>query len=176
MYKPIGKMKVTEASANDIQALTALINNAYRGDTSRKGWTTEADLLDGIRIDETTLKQYFEDADSAILKSINEDRQITGCVYLKTKHDQMYLGMLTVMPELQANGIGKLLLHAAEERAKLIGCTSIIMTVISVRSELINWYERHGYYNTRQTEPFPQDEKFGIPKVSLEFVVLEKIL
>jgi hypothetical protein len=50
------------------------------------------------------------------------------------------------------------------------------MTVISVRNELIQWYQRHGYEHTGETKPFPNDPKFGIPKQSLEFVVLKKSL
>jgi hypothetical protein len=38
--------------------------------------------------------------------------------------------------------------------AKKWGCKLIYMTVISVRTELIAWYERHGYVNTNKTKPF----------------------
>lgn len=82
--------------------------------------------------------------------------------------------MLTVSPELQAKGIGKQLLAAAESMAKSEGCKTIQMTVISVRKELIAWYERHGYAATGETAPFPTDPKFGLPKQSLAFIVLEK--
>ena len=84
--------------------------------------------------------------------------------------------MLTVAPQLQANGIGKLLLTAAENYAKENNFESIIMTVISVRTELIAWYERRGYLNTGQTKPFPNDANFGIPKQELKFIVMEKKL
>ena len=169
-------MKVTEASAMDVPVLCTLINSAYRGETSRKGWTTEAELLDGIRIDEPTLQSYIQENNAAVLKATNGDGEIAGCVYLKTEPAQLYLGMLTVSPLLQAKGIGKQLLQASEEKAKLAGCKKIIITVISIRTELINWYERHGYRITGEKQPFPSDEKFGIPKLPLEFLVLEKMI
>lgn len=167
-------MKISETSFADVTDICTLVNSAYRGESSRKGWTTEADLLGGIRIDEDTLLHYFDENNSTILKCTNDDRQITGCVYLKMESEFLYLGMLTVAPALQGNGIGKMLLQASEEKAKQLGCKSIVMTVITKRHELIDWYKRHGYYETGQKQPFPKGEKFGMPKVPLEFLVMEK--
>ena len=39
------------ATAADAPALVDLINSAYRGEGSKAGWTTEADLLGGQRVD-----------------------------------------------------------------------------------------------------------------------------
>lgn len=167
-------MNIAEATIEDIGEISLLVNSAYRGDTSRKGWTTEADLLDGVRIDEDMLKQYFNNNTSTILKCTNDEGQITGCVYLKKERDQMYLGMLTVWPELQAKGIGKLLLKASEEKAKQEGCKSIVITVITTRHELIDWYKRRGYVETGEKQPFPTNERFGKPRFPLEFLVMEK--
>jgi ribosomal protein S18 acetylase RimI-like enzyme len=85
--------------------------------------------------------------------------------------------MLTVSPELQGGGIGKKLMQAAEDLAKENDIPKISMTVISVRKELIEYYERRGYKNTGETKPFPMnDPKFGLPKQQLEFIVMEKRL
>ena len=49
------------------------------------------------------------------------------------------------------------------------------MSVISIRTELIDWYKKRGYYDTGKTKPFPKDDPaFGIPKQPLEFIILEK--
>lgn len=167
-------MKISEASDKDVTEICALVNSAYRGETSRKGWTTEADLLDGIRIDEQNLLHYIHQKKSVILKCTNEENAITGCMYLKKEKEHLYLGMLTVAPHLQAKGIGKMLLKAAEEKAAEFDCKSIVMSVITSRHELINWYKRHGYRETGLKQPFPKDERFGIPKSPLEFLILEK--
>ncbi len=105
----------------------------------------------------------------------NDEKKTVGCVNLQKHEDKLYLGMLTVNPELQGAGIGKVLLKASEDYAKEIGCNKIYMTVISIRKELIAWYERHGYKNTGERKPFPMnDSRFGIPKTELEFIVMEK--
>lgn len=169
-------MKISEALNKDMTEICILVNSAYRGDTSRKGWTTEASFLDGIRISEETLQQYFAEQDSTILKCIDENEKIVGCVYLKKENEHLYLGMLTVSPDLQNKGIGKLLLKASEEKARQLNCESIVMTVITQRHELIDWYKRHGFFETGVKQPFPNDEKFGIQKFPLEFLILQKNL
>ncbi|NCI49598.1 GNAT family N-acetyltransferase [Sediminibacterium roseum] len=164
------------ATETDIPALEQLVNSAYRGEHSKKGWTTEADLLGGIRTDANGLKNMMSEPAAVILTYTGEQGLLQGCVFLKQKANKLYLGMLTVDPELQAQGIGKKLLSAAEEYARQKNCDGITMTVISVRHKLIAWYERHGYRKTGATEPFPADPSFGLPKQELEFVVMEKSL
>jgi ribosomal protein S18 acetylase RimI-like enzyme len=167
---------ITTAGPNDIPELTILINSAYRGDASRRGWTTEADLLDGeLRTDEPSLSQLFKNPDAVILKFVSGGH-ITGCMYLEKQANALYLGMLSVSPTAQAQGIGKKLLNAAEEYARQHACASVVMTVISLRNELIDWYERHGYKRNGATKPFPEDERFGKARQPLQFIVLEKKL
>jgi ribosomal protein S18 acetylase RimI-like enzyme len=165
---------ITIATKKDVDALEKLVNGAYRGENSKKGWTTEADLLGGIRTDADALLKMINRGDSIILKCSNSNNHLIGCVYLQKQEEKLYLGMLTVSPEVQAKGIGKKLLKAAEEYAQTQDCKAITMTVISLRKELINWYERHGYRKTGQRKPFPNDPRFGIQKQPLEFIVMEK--
>jgi N-acetylglutamate synthase-like GNAT family acetyltransferase len=172
----IAYMSIRTATSNDIPALDVLVNSAYRGDSSRQGWTTEADFLDGIRTDADSLQEMMQQPGTVILVLENENGVVEACVYLKKENDKMYLGMLTVSPVLQGKGTGKVLLRAAEQYAQEQGCIAVTMTVISIRHELIAWYERHGYHNTGETKPFPTDVKFGIPKQPLEFIVMEKRL
>lgn len=165
---------IDPASEKDIPALNILINSAYRGEGSKQGWTTEADLLGGIRTDGAALKELMQQPNAVILK-YEEENKILGCVYLKQEDNKIYLGMLTVAPQLQNKGIGKILLAASEDEARKRNCIAIFMSVISIRTELINWYKKHGYYNTGKTKPFPKDDpRFGIPKQPLEFIILEK--
>ncbi|MPR34658.1 GNAT family N-acetyltransferase [Salmonirosea aquatica] len=165
-----------KATSTDLSELTQLINSAYRGDSSRKGWTTEADLLGGIRTSETSLAETIAQPNTAILLHRDETTDaLIGCVYLEQKGDLMYLGMLTVSPEIQAQGIGRKLLQEAETYAHSLGCQAVEMTVISQRAELIAWYERRGFALTGETRPFPMnDPRFGEPKMDLEFVVMRK--
>jgi len=167
---------ISFAAPDDISQLRQLVNNAYRGEAAKKGWTHEADLMEGnLRTDETELLNLIQKPDSVVVK-YSDNGRIIGCVHLKKQDTKLYLGMLSVDPEKQAKGIGKKLLHAAEEYARELSCTHIEMTVISVRHELIAWYERNGYYKTSQTKPFHTNERFGIPRQSIEFIVMEKKL
>ncbi|KFF05841.1 GNAT family N-acetyltransferase [Flavobacterium reichenbachii] len=165
---------ITKATLQDIPALTTLINAAYRGETSKKGWTTEAHLLEGKRTDEQEMTEMFLNPKNTILK-FTENEKIIGSVLLVEKEHQLYLGMLTVSPELQNAGIGKKMLAEAENHAKALGLSSIIMTVISVREELIAWYKRHGYVDTGKKEAFPDSViHVTISDMPLEFIYLEK--
>ncbi|HWD89730.1 MAG TPA: GNAT family N-acetyltransferase [Mucilaginibacter sp.] len=172
-------MPITQATYPDAAELVALVNSAYRGESSQGGWTTESHLLDGIRIDERTMREYLQARDTVILKYIDDEGSIIACVYLQMfSSKKLYLGMLTVSPKLQAAGVGRQLLQEADIRAKEWGCKTIFMTVISTRIELIDWYKRRGYADTGEREPFHDTKRFGIPrnKEPIELMVLEKTI
>lgn len=171
-------MKITQASLNDVKELNNLVNSAYRGEESKKGWTTEAEILDGIRIDEKALELLIAKPKVTILKLTNQSGKIVGTVCLEVKSHKLYLGMFAVSPLAQGNGIGKALLIAAEHHAIENNCTRIIISVISSRVELINWYSRHGYASTGASIAFEDIEgRFGEPKVSvINLIEMEKVL
>ena len=168
--------RIEPSTKKDAEELSSLINGAYRGESSKVGWTTEADYLDGTRTDATSVAALIDKPDTILLKFV-DDGAIIGCVELRVDTPRLYVGMLTVSPQLQGRGVGKKLLIRAEEEAVATKCTSVYMTVLSVRKELIAWYLRNGYALTGETKPFAfNDPVFGMPKIPLEFVVLEKIL
>jgi ribosomal protein S18 acetylase RimI-like enzyme len=167
---------ISKATIQDIYPLNQLINSAYRGESSKKGWTTEADLLAGKRTTQDELIAIIQEPKNTVL-TYTENNQIIGCVLLKEKGNELYLGMLTVSPELQNSGVGKKLMQEAEVFALELGLSKIVMTVITVRSELISWYKRKGYADTGLREPFPVSEVFSqTSNEPLEFMVLEKII
>jgi ribosomal protein S18 acetylase RimI-like enzyme len=168
--------KITPATPADVPALNKLVNSAYRGESSKKGWATEADLIGGTRIDEAAMLDLIKDKNTTVLK-YTEDDVILGCVELRKEGDNLYLGMLTVQPDLQAKGIGKKLMFSGEDFGREHGCKKVTITVVSVRDKLIAWYERHGYGLTGERKPFKMpDERYGIPKQPIEFVIMEKNL
>lgn len=158
------------------EAMVSLVNSAFRGESSKIGWTTEADLLGGLRTNLKSIQDLVKKPGAVILAAKNETNRLVGCVYLEQQKKKLYLGMLTVAPDLQAKGIGNQLLMAAEKYATEIDCNTITMTVIDIRYELIDWYLRKGYHRTGETKPFPTDPQFGLPKQPLQFTVLEKKL
>lgn len=167
-------MNITKATIEDISQLEILINSAYRGEESKKGWTTEAYLLQGKRIDAEGLKNIITEPNSVILKCTNNNNEIVGCVYLKENLGKMYLGMLTVSPLLQDKGIGKNILEASEEFAIEKKCNAIEMRVIYLRHELIAWYKRHGYFDTGKVVPFSDIPELSMHDQSLQFIMMEK--
>lgn len=169
-------MNIFKATPEDIPQLETLINSAYRGEESKKGWTTEADLLTSKRINAEGIKKLMDEPNAVLLKCCSDDDTFIGCVYLKKNDNKMYLGVLTVSPTLQAGGIGKKILKASEEYAVEKKCDTMEMRVISIRKELIAWYERHGYNKTDETTPYIPDPNFSIPTQPLEFIMMEKSL
>jgi ribosomal protein S18 acetylase RimI-like enzyme len=167
------------AGPEDIAALDALVQSAYRGDASRQGWTTEADLLGGQRTDPEALASIIS-ADGSWIVVAEDDGAIVGCCHIERRSSgTAYLGLLAVSPGLQGRGVGRGVVAEAERIAcEAWSSARVQMTVIKQRTELIAWYERLGYARTGSTAPFPYgDERFGLPKVDdLEFVVLAKQL
>lgn len=170
-------IEFTQADESYIGSIVKLVNFAYRGEGAKQGWTTEADLLDGQRVDTDGIREMINSDNSVIIVAENDDNgELIGCVHLEKHEDKCYLGMLTVDPTLQNKGIGKMLIEESEALAQFWDCKSIYITVISVRDEIIAWYKRHGFQDTGEKKPFPvNDKRFGIPKVKdLEFSVLNK--
>ena len=169
------------ARESELDEIVAIVNRAYRGTGDSAGWNSEAEFMDGDRMNVPALQEEIAAKPEALLLALREDESgpVLGSVWLEPKGGgTWYLGMLNVRAELQDRQIGRRLLEAAEEAAKERGAEKIRMTVIHVRETLIAWYERRGYRLTGETEPFPhENQRFGRPlRTDLHFVVLEKAI
>lgn len=168
------------ADASDVPAVVRLVQSAYRGDQSRAGWTTEADLIEGQRIDEDMLLDTMARPSTHVL--LAETDRIVGCCELSmhnTKPHTAYFGMFAVDPAEQSSGIGRALLDEAESvAARVMGASSMALVTIHLRSEVISMYERRGFKLTGETHPFPYgDERYGRPRRDdLHLVAMEKVL
>ena len=174
-------MYVSIARESDLESIAALVNSAFRGESSRVGWTTEADLVGGQRTDPESLRTDLASRPGAMLLTMRDepDGALLGSVWLEPRSaDVWYLGMLTIRPDLQALGLGRGLLHEAERFAVARGARRMRMTVITVRETLMEWYERRGYTRTGELLPFPYgNDRFGLPqREDLQFEALEKKL
>ena len=161
------------AHHQDLSNLSTFVNRAYRGETARQGWTHEADLLDGTRVEESLLAEELARGVKYVL-ALHES-QLVGCYHFEMKDSvTAYVGMITVDPLLQGGGIGKTLLDNAFARARAVGAQLIKLTVMSDRHELISYYERRGFKLTGAEFTFePSDSRYGKPKKDL--VLLEMI-
>jgi ribosomal protein S18 acetylase RimI-like enzyme len=164
-------MQLRNADENDIEAVLALVQSAYRGESSRAGWTTEADLLDGPRTDAAEIRSLLPH----LIVADGADG-IVGCCVLMAKDDHAYFGMFAVRPTLQGGGVGSLLLAEAESRAATQGFGHVQMSVLTPRSDLIAFYERRGYTDTGERLPFPHEAFATAGHDRLELMVLRKEL
>jgi len=172
-----------DADAGDIEAIVALVESAYRGEASRRGWTTEADLLDGIRIAPEVLAADLRRPRSVVrlaeAAGDGANPELLACAHVEARQGAGYFGMFAVRPDLQAGGIGKALLAEAERLVREDWRLSRMrMSVIDARDELIAFYQRRGYRRTGELQPFPYgDPRFGLSKRDdLRFEMLEKRL
>ena len=170
-------LRFRRATRADVPAIVALVESAYRGDASRAGWTTEADLLGGRRTSDAEVRTIVEGERTQMVLA-EEGGDLIGAMRLEDEERHLYVGMLSVRPTLQSSGVGKALLLEAERIAHALGRVRMRMTVIEQRRELLAFYARRGYTPTGETQPFPYgDDNFGEPKrEDLCFVVLEKHL
>jgi GNAT superfamily N-acetyltransferase len=171
--------RFADSSGRDIEAIVSLVESAYRGPTSRVGWTTEADLLEGQRTDIAAVRDIVSKPDGGVLLA-EEQGCLVGCCQLERRRDGVaYFGMFSVVPARQGEGRGRSIVMEAERVARdEWNAARMEMTVIRQRRDLLAWYDRLGYTATGRTAPFPYgDERYGIPtRPDLEFVVLAKSL
>ena len=166
------------ATAADVPAVVARVESAYRGEGSRRGWTTEAHLLDGQRTDVTAVADLVSRPDSLVIVA-EADGGIVGCVHVEAAGGVAHLGMLAVDPLRQAGGLGRRLVAGAERSAvERFGAQAMELDVIAGREDLIAWYERRGYAFTGGMTAFPYgDDRFGLPKTpGLHFRTMRKSL
>jgi ribosomal protein S18 acetylase RimI-like enzyme len=174
-------INVTVATDAEIDAVVALVNSAYRGESSRAGWTTEADFLGGQRTDAVLLRAELAEVPGAVMLVMRDapEGPLLACVRLEPEHDgAWHLGMVTVDPQLQNRKLGRTLLEAAERYVVERGAHVMRMHVIGLRAPLLAWYERRGYVRTGATRQFPYgDARFGESRGDdLTLVELEKTL
>lgn len=167
-----------EATLADVPVLVPLIESAYRGDSSRTGWTTEADLLEGQRTDPDGVAEVITGPKSALLMAWRDD-DLVACCHVAEEDGAGYFGMFAVVPGMQGGGIGRDTLAEAERFVRVEwGLGEMRMKVINAREDLIAWYVRRGYTRTGELTPFPYgDERFGVPlRDDLAFELLVKPL
>jgi len=174
----VSTLRFRTATPADLESIVVLVTSAYRGESSKAGWTTEADFLDGNRIDREVLAQDIVRPRSRVLVA-ERDGTMLACAHVCEEHGAGYFGMFSVQPTLQGGGVGKAVLAEAERVVREEwALPAMRMTVIDIREELIAFYERRGYARTGIKKPFPYgDARFGIPRRDdLRFEVLEKAL
>ncbi|NCT91868.1 GNAT family N-acetyltransferase [Cellulomonas sp. APG4] len=163
------------ATVDDAPAVADLVHRAYRSDESRTGWTTEADLVGGQRVDAAMVSELVTSPTGVVLVAEDDDG-LLACCHLERRDAVAYLGMFAVRPRHQGRGTGRAMLSAAEEHAaRAWGAATLEISVINHRHELIAWYERCGFARTGVEHAFPYgDERYGLPQRD-DLVLLEMV-
>lgn len=175
-------MQIRPAAPADAQTVADLVQTAYRGESGRRGWTTESDLLDGQRIDVDGVRAIIDGADSEVLvvrdDDGGDDGRIVACAEVRRFDEHTgYFGLFAVDPDRQNTGIGRELLASAERFARETWHSDTMrMTVIDSRTELIDWYDRRGYQRTDEVVPMPPEVLADARRPGLQFAVLTKPL
>ena len=165
------------ATVEDISKIVDLVESVYRGESATKGWTSESDILDGQRTDAAMIRDMMIEPNSFLFVIDRDKNSLSASVHLKKEASFGYIGMVSVSTAVQNQGVGKKLLLFCEEKIKSWGLNKAKITVIHSRLELIAWYERFGYVRNGVAHSFPEDPRFGKPKVAgLQLVELEKII
>jgi ribosomal protein S18 acetylase RimI-like enzyme len=171
-------LQIRPARPGDAGALTELIRSAYRGDTSRSGWTSEADLVEGERINASQVRAMIGDSGSLMLVGESQTGILACCQLQNRGSGLAYFGTFAVAPQDQGAGLGRQLMAEAEHQAvTAFAAHRLEMTVLAQQDKLIAYYERRGFRRTGQTRPFPADPRYARPlRDDLYFVVLIKDL
>src|ERR1700674_3223690 len=155
------KVRIRPASDEDVPTLTQLINAAF---------VVEQVVFDGNRVDDLGVRAYMSGGTFLVAE---DSGGLPGCVYVETRNDRSYLGLLSVQPARQGAGLGGQLVAAAENLARDLGSRVIDLRVISARGEqLLPFYQRLGYELVRN-EPFPANL---ITKVHSHYILMSKPL
>jgi len=142
---------IKTANQTHVDMIFSLVNRAYRGLSSQQGWTSESHLLTGLRIDREGISALLN---QGVILIAYQTQAIVGTVYVECRKNEGYIGLLAVDPTIQATGIGKQLLSAAEQWIVAKGLNRAVMTVVGLRTELIAFYNRRGYQATGRVLPF----------------------
>jgi len=166
----------------DVSPLVALIERAYRGPETAGSWVSESHLLKGPRTSNAEISELIAQSDSRFLIAERNGR-ILGCCLIQRLgttecssadigKGSAYFGMFAIDPTDHSTGLGKQILAEAERRVRdLWRSSSMVMTVINVREQLIEYYKRRGYTLTGATMPFPFSETSG--EVTRDFHLVE---
>ena len=175
--------EIAVCGSDDLAAVVELVNAAYRGEGGQSGWTSEIGLVDGRRVTLNSLREELASTPDQAIWLLRSPSSLLACVRIAHAPDpagepSCHISMLAVRPGSQDSGLGRRMLSWAEAQGRARGARTARMTVVSIRTGLIEWYERRGYHRTGEREPFPYaDERFGKPQLpGLEFVYLQKEL
>jgi ribosomal protein S18 acetylase RimI-like enzyme len=160
---------VRRARLSDTASLTALVNQAFE---------VERFFIDGQRTTADEIATLIGSGRSGGFLVLEYERGICAAILFQppgvhagVPPSHAYLGMLSVLPELQGMGLGRRLVRVAEAMAEATGATSMSLQVVNLREELSRWYRSLGY---REVGTLPFNGR--MLKRPCHFIEMEKTL
>ncbi|MCS6711465.1 GNAT family N-acetyltransferase [Brachybacterium sp. EF45031] len=149
---------IRDATAADIPAVLGVVEDAYRGRSGVRGWTTEEGLVREDRTSATEVRALLADPRSQLLVAVTDER-VVGCCAVHPLDDEpdspvLEFGLFAVDPVRQAGGVGGRLMDAAISWARVQGAPALRLRVLEGRPELEAWYARRGFAPTGRLVPF----------------------
>lgn len=149
-------ISVRRATAADAAAVAHLVNQAY---------AVEVFFVDGDRTNAAEIVEMMTRGTFLVLENTSG---LAAAVFVDSTG---YIGMLSVLPEMQKHGLGKRLVRIAEAMCEAAGCDTAHLQIVNLREELARWYRSLGYVETG-TKPF----EHRALKQPCHFVVMRKSL
>ena len=148
-----------EAGPADAERIAVLVNRAFLAES----WFKSEERTNAAQVQELLSKGIF--------LLLDDGARLLGCVYLEPRGERVYLGMLSVELDVQGGGVGRRMMHEAEEFARRAGHVAIDLRIVHVREELPPYYRKLGYVESG-TEPAPNFPS----KIPIHFVLMSKSL
>src|SRR5215217_918696 len=155
------QLSIRSAEFADAPQISAVINAAFR--------IAEGFFIDGNRITQAEVEESL--AKGAFLLA-ETGGKLNGCVYVELRGERSYLGLLSVDPTYQQNGLGSLLMTEAEKYCRERGSHCMDILIVNLREDLPAFYQKRGYV-VSGTSPFPADVPTRIP---CHFINMSKTL
>ncbi len=151
---------IQRAEIDDAPAVTELVNAAFAPEiTFREGPRTSLDKI----------QAYFEKGSFFVMK---DGSHMAACVYIEERGEAGYIGMLSVVPPRQKQGLGRKLMDFAERELQRRGCRRAELAIVNVNDHLEKLYGHLGY-RTVGTAPYPPEIATWVP---VHFIRMEKEL
>ncbi|HSA56694.1 MAG TPA: GNAT family N-acetyltransferase [Gemmatimonadaceae bacterium] len=157
-------MIVRRAAPADGSALVRVINRAYR--------VEEFFVVGDRTTDDDVARRLALPGAAFLVVDDEEPGRLAGAVFVEVRKDRGYFGLLSVDPDRQRRGLGRLLVRAAEAHCRAAGCRFMDLDVVNLRRELPGFYRSLGYEDTGSA-PFPAGERL---RREAHLVVMSKAL
>lgn len=166
------------ATPDDAVQIQTLLHKAFRSVDSRPGWTADERINASFTLPLDFILSTINREDGNYHMAFDDENNLVACFAMAKKSDEhSRLAMFAVDPKHQRGGLGRKVLGYAEDYAlKTWGVKRMDLNTLSTRQELTSWYERCGYRQTGETEPFRYEYVPEKLPDGLYFVVLDKPL